>query len=434
MKITPTLFQTMPPMREPQRRRDPLGFADVAAFYADLLAPGLTNRQRDARWITILCWSLQQVGQSFARVDDAQAKYARLQGLELRWVIQACSRNDNVKGRQLPGSRAINKLAPAQYRALRAHMQPDQWRRYRHLGPYAAYRGLLQQLALLNADGWTLSAAGRKLAAVAATQMPALCSANVVAADDENGWVAYWLRRWPLDQAASANANHPLLPGAGAALPRDERAVITPVLFAPASRLRAVALAMHGSAAPSHAALCGELQRQLLPQADFAPDRQKLAKLAQFAVLADAAIDALRAACQLTAGHAAGQPSAPQIAAGMAAELTALAQACRAWTSDGVWPQVDCFADGMRPARTADERLRQLVCMHEQSAGGLLWLKLRDDKLDRVAQHAQPPGGYYRFRLNALARLATGCKVLGALPLALRRDQQQEPDEESSET
>ena len=40
------------------RRGDPLGFRQTADWYADLLAPGLSNRPIDARWVTLLLWVL----------------------------------------------------------------------------------------------------------------------------------------------------------------------------------------------------------------------------------------------------------------------------------------------------------------------------------------------------------------------------------------
>lgn len=47
------------------RRGDPLGFRGVADWYADLLAPGLSNRTYDARWLTILMWTLHQANRAW---------------------------------------------------------------------------------------------------------------------------------------------------------------------------------------------------------------------------------------------------------------------------------------------------------------------------------------------------------------------------------
>ena len=46
------------------RRGDPLGFRPAADAFADLLAPGLSNRTYDARWLTILSWILVRVAET----------------------------------------------------------------------------------------------------------------------------------------------------------------------------------------------------------------------------------------------------------------------------------------------------------------------------------------------------------------------------------
>jgi hypothetical protein len=41
------------------RRGDPLGFRAASDYFADLLAPGLSNSTSDARWISLLSWCLK---------------------------------------------------------------------------------------------------------------------------------------------------------------------------------------------------------------------------------------------------------------------------------------------------------------------------------------------------------------------------------------
>ena len=41
------------------RRGDPLGLRAGADYFADLLAPGLSNATSDARWISLLSWCLK---------------------------------------------------------------------------------------------------------------------------------------------------------------------------------------------------------------------------------------------------------------------------------------------------------------------------------------------------------------------------------------
>lgn len=428
MRVKPTLFQTIPLLRDSQRRRDPFGFADVATYYADLLAPDLTNRQRDARWLSILCWSLQQVTSTFTSVDDDLETYARLRGLELRWIIQACLAPERQRKQQLPGKRAVENLKNIDYRDLRKQMGEAQWRRYRNTGPYAAYRGLMQYLGLLQADGWTLTPSGIELAAVATAYLPALRNAKILQADGENGWVGYWLRRWHLPILPVGVRD--FLPGPNKLLSR-ERKIIAPLLFAKGERRHVVAECLQTNPTGSHADLCDAIQHKLLRDKRLSQsERSKLGKLACFSRLADASIKALRHAYRATASNDSAQPQISLIARRIVSELNELHQACRDWSDDGVWPQVDAFANAMNSHSSALARLQCLLQLHESSAGGLLWLRVRDDHIDRVARYPQPPGGYYRFRLNALAHLALGCGVIEYLPDGLASPQEASNEED----
>lgn len=49
-------FLTAPTERILVQRGDPLGLRAAADSFADILAPGLTNRTYDARWLSILSW------------------------------------------------------------------------------------------------------------------------------------------------------------------------------------------------------------------------------------------------------------------------------------------------------------------------------------------------------------------------------------------
>lgn len=165
--IKPKIFLSQAPINPPSRRRDPLGFAKVAADLADLLVPEITSRQYDARWLSILCWSIQRVNESLPKTATTEERYDRLRGLELRWVIEACSLDDGGKGRQLPGGRAVRlllKKGSPDLGTIREQMGDAQWKRYRTSGPYSAYRGMLHSLALIDDGGWTLTNKGDALA------------------------------------------------------------------------------------------------------------------------------------------------------------------------------------------------------------------------------------------------------------------------------
>jgi hypothetical protein len=53
----------------------------VAEEMARALAPGLSNRTVDGRWLSILCWALQQAGSAWraygAVADDGDVEFAR---------------------------------------------------------------------------------------------------------------------------------------------------------------------------------------------------------------------------------------------------------------------------------------------------------------------------------------------------------------------
>ena len=66
-------FYTAPLEDTSVRRGDPLGMRAVAEEMAEVLAPGLSNRTLDGRWISIMCWALQQsysAWQALGAVDD----------------------------------------------------------------------------------------------------------------------------------------------------------------------------------------------------------------------------------------------------------------------------------------------------------------------------------------------------------------------------
>jgi hypothetical protein len=56
------------------------------------------------------------------------------------------------------------------------------------------------------------------------------------------------------------------------------------------------------------------------------------------------------------------------------------------------------------------------VQFHIEQHSGLKWLTLESGNLDRAVRYSTPPYGFYRFRLEALARLAVGCRVIDVLP------------------
>jgi hypothetical protein len=74
------------------RRGDALGLRALADQFADALAPDLSNRVRDGRWVTILAWCLVQShqvfhaagGRSVGTRTEQQERYAWLRPLAAR--------------------------------------------------------------------------------------------------------------------------------------------------------------------------------------------------------------------------------------------------------------------------------------------------------------------------------------------------------------
>src|ERR1700730_7354058 len=84
------------------RRGDPLGFRTLSNRFADIIAPDLSNRTQDARWLTILAWCLcvsehapwrsakETADSRWVRTrEGANRRYEWLRPLELLWVTRA---------------------------------------------------------------------------------------------------------------------------------------------------------------------------------------------------------------------------------------------------------------------------------------------------------------------------------------------------------
>ena len=122
------------------KRGDPLGWGDIAEKYSNMLAPGLSKRTYDARWITILCWCLY-VSKNAPRKDPLNTRngqleqYQWLRPLELIWIACALSGHNDIKGVQLPGRRGVQKWVnmakPKQVKDNNFGLSTDQWNRYR---------------------------------------------------------------------------------------------------------------------------------------------------------------------------------------------------------------------------------------------------------------------------------------------------------------
>ena len=97
------------------RRGDALGLRALADQFADAVAPDLSNRVRDGRWVTILAWCLarsQEVfhasgGRSMVTRTEQRQRYAWLRPLELMWVARTIALAEDWRDRSLAGQRRV---------------------------------------------------------------------------------------------------------------------------------------------------------------------------------------------------------------------------------------------------------------------------------------------------------------------------------------
>src|SRR4051794_9292509 len=135
------------------RRGDALGLLALTSVFAEMVAPGLTNRVRDGRWVTILSWCLvrsQQIfqasgGRSVVTRVEQSSRYAWLRPLELMWAARTIAlAEDDWRDRPLLGRRRVQPWYEDQvnrrYSADRFGMSVDQFRAYRQIGTYGGYR------------------------------------------------------------------------------------------------------------------------------------------------------------------------------------------------------------------------------------------------------------------------------------------------------
>lgn len=435
------------------RRGDALGLRALADQLAGSMAPGLSNRVRDGRWVTVLAWCLarsQEVfhaagGRSVRSRADQQARYGWLRPLELMWVARTIELANDWKARSLAGQRRVVPWYRDGMRSERFGMSLDQFRAYRQTGMYGGYRLAFRKWPGMTGggDGWTPGPRTNQLArwldgklGAARPSWPLhqaddhedspLARAPILGRRDKHDW---WLRHWKQFAENGRNCDDNTLPRR-----RDdfgelpEAGVLRPAVFgddADGKRRIVVAKELARAEAADHADICEHLGRVFGKEAGAA-------LLPRFSRLADAGMQVM----DVIAGALRGASSVPlaEVAAqeGAAEACAALRVAARAW-STGAALQVrhaetaSRFASAIPVSRTAD-CLRAVLEHHEQYGGGLRWFVLRNGQ---VEPRTPPRAGSsrYRFRLWSLARLATQCGVLNKMPEALRLDVADEDDE-----
>jgi hypothetical protein len=451
LDLAPRLFFTAPWDPVVVRRGDALGLRALADQLADAVAPGLSNRVRDGRWVTILSWCLarsQEVfhasrGRSVTTRAEQRERYAWLRPLELMWVARTIALADDWKERSLSGQRRVrpwyeddNQLPP------RFGMSIDQFRAYRQTGMYGGYRLAFRKwpgMTVLG-DGWTPGPVTNRLASwldgnlgAARPGWPVHQAADhddsplgrvpKLGSGDKHDW---WLRHWPKFALGGRNADERTLPRRKddvAVLP--ERDLLKPVIFGQdvdGKRRLDVAREVAKAGADDHAALCEHL-------GEVFGNVRAVALLPRFARLADAGMEAMDLIADALAGSSRVSLSEVAARADAADTCEELMAAAQAWRRDAEMQvrhveTAHRFASAIPSARPL-ECLRAVLEHHETYGGGLRWFVLRNGK---VEPRTPPRAGSsrYRFRLWSLCRLAVQCGVLRAMPAALADEERLE--------
>lgn len=419
------------------RRGDALGFRAGADYFADLIAPGLSSGTSDARWITLLSWCLKWShvawhnagGGDRSRRDDQRARYAWLRPLELLWVDRTLESGQTTG--QLRGRRSIERWRKADRKSSNLAMSPDQFRRYRQVGTYGAYRVVFRTVAdLTTGDGWTPSSTAFELANLVNQKLPP----EVQIKDGDLGkksrirwgsWrdqeVRFWTERgW---SAWRVNAEHGFLPtpddAVGKPLPKEERSILEPALFGSGSVRRVTAEVLAGAkGARSHAQLCDALAKSTVLAQKLEP--ASLVPLPAFTRLADAAMDAMRGLWkEINQDSEKQAPAIEKLArsADLSMKFSTLQTGCKTWLQTpnrNNFPHdqiVTQFAEAMHHAMSLKEQIRALTKHHDDCGGGRQWFREQAGKLVPLVADTDIAASNYRFRLRSICLLAAQCGV-----------------------
>lgn len=441
-------FLTAPVERIATRRGDPLGFRASANRFADALAPGLSNRTVDARWLTLLCWALKRsrsawdvhgLGSLHYR-GATRDFYDWLRPLELLWVARTLKLAPNPSGRQLPGRRAIQPCLGESARIDSTFgLSASQFQRYRFSGIYGAYRSALRMLpGLTNGDGWSLGPVGEQLATYCHCQLR-LSDKPLPKKRKVPDQARYWLHEgWPEWSTEGARNFFPESWQAVQRLPLSESKHLRSALFGSAGtpgqtddnsavrRSRTVEV-LAESQATDYPSLCGHLEEHLSSKFDH-----QLDALGAFSRLADAGMAAMNQVWLLFSDGVQG--SRPSLSVSeivgdrrLSASLRRLEEASREFARrtrqkphHDLQTAIALSESVLGAKRSLSETLLALLNHHEQYGDGRRWLTVDAGFVHPGAPVREAEGAPYRMRLHALARLAVQSGKLSRMPAALQ--------------
>lgn len=439
------------------RRGDALGLRAGADYFADLLAPGLSNGTTDARWISILSWCLKWSriawhgagGGDLSQRDVQRARYAWLRPLELLWVDRALESGQTTG--QLRGRRSIERWRKNARKASIFAMSQDQFRRYRQVGTYGAYRVIFRTISgLTNGDGWTPEATALKLADIVNKSLPVQVQLKQVHFDKRIHWgnwsngkePAYWIKHgW---STWGKNVKEGKLPSANDNIDKcitddDERKLLEDVLFSEGSIRRVVANALADvKSATSHLDLCNQLANNV--ELKKIVGLELLELLPAFSRLADAAMHAMRGLwAKINQDGETPIQKIEEISNWDVLEplFEQLKQASEGWLGlekRRSFPHGEVatkLAEAMCGAKTPLAQLKALAQHHHEYGGGRRWFREQDGKLVRDTGST---ASNYRFRLRSLCLLAAQCGVANMdQALSAMNEASEEENEEDDE-
>ncbi len=437
----PAWYFTAPWDTVPMRRGDALGLRAGADYFADLLAPGLSNATSDARWISLMSWCLKWShvawnsagGGDLSGRDGQRARYAWLRPLELLWVDRTLESGQNSG--QLRGRRSIerwrrsNRSVSNTRGEFRFAMSPEQFGRHRQVGMYGAYRVVFRALpGLTTGDGWTPAGTALQLATLVNESLPRGVRLGQERFENGTKWshwsdgdeARYWVKHgWPSAWERSGG----LLPTPDGAiskrLPESERRLLELTLFSDESIRRVTAETLAGAKRPtSHADLCDTLANSCALSTALEP--RSLAPLPAFTRFADAGMHAMRGLWN-DINHD-GTDQAPPLdrlarSAELRIRLGMVREAGAAWLSApgrSVFPHdyvITRLAESMRSATAPIDQLRALGLHHHEHGGGRRWFREQAGKMVPLVADTGIAASDYRFRLSPLSRLAAQCGV-----------------------
>ncbi len=375
----PRILFTAPWEPVVMRRGDPLGLRAFTDQLADSIAPDLSSRVRDGRWVTILTWCLVRSQEVFHATGmrsvhtraEQMERYSWLRPLELMWVARTIALADDWRKRPLSGQRRVRPWYEDDDRSTpRFGMTADQFRAYRQTGMYGGYRLTFRKWPGMTVagDGWTPGSAAVRIAdwledklGSARPSWPLhhegdhdggpLTRVPKLGKGGKHDW---WLRRWPEFCDGGRRADENTLPRPKEEFrPLPEGELLKSVIFADdhaGKRRLAVARGVAKAEGADHAAICDHLGQVFgnVRAFEVLPRFSRLADAGMSAI--DLVAKALRGKSQVSLSEVAASGGA----AGVCEELEAAAHDWQAVAETQNPPCRDstsiCHCDCWRPS------------------------------------------------------------------------------------